>query len=69
MFKNRFYESSKKNIRFFVEDDLRKAIKLSYICDFIFLLDHPYNQERNLPNNVFRVKSWEEIYRKIRELI
>ncbi len=69
MFKNRFYESSKKNIKFFVEDDLRKAIKLSYICDFIFLLDHPYNQERNLPNNVFRVKSWEEIYRKIRELI
>lgn len=69
MFANRFYESSKKNIRFFVEDDLRKAIKLSYICDFIFLLDHPYNQERNLPNNVFRVKSWEEIYIKIRELI
>jgi len=69
MLKNRFYESSKNNIKFFVEDDLRKAVKLSYICDFIFLLDHPYNQEKNLPNNVFRVKSWEEIYRKIRELI
>jgi hypothetical protein len=69
IFKNRFYESSKNNIKFFVEEDLRKAIKLSYICDFIFLLDHPYNQERNLPNNVFRIKSWEEIYRKIRELI
>jgi len=69
MFKNRFYESIKNNIRFFVEDDLRKAIKLSYICDFIFLFDQPYNQEDNLPNNVFRLKSWEEIYRKIRELI
>lgn len=69
MFRNRFYESSKNNIKFFVEDDLRKAIKLSYICDFIFLLDHPYNQEKSLPNNVFRVKSWDEIYRKIRELI
>jgi len=69
MFKNRFYVSSKNNIKFFVEDDLRKAIKLSYICDFIFLLDHPYNQEKNLPNNVFRLKSWDEIYRKIRELI
>jgi len=69
MFKNRFYVSSKNNIKFFVEDDLRKAIKLSYICDFIFLLDHPYNQEKSLPNNVFRMKSWEEIYRKIRELI
>lgn len=69
MFRNRFYESSKNNIKFFVEDDLRKAIKLSYICDFIFLFDQPYNQEKNLPNNVFRVKSWEEIYRKIRELI
>ena len=69
MFKNRFCISSKNNIKFFVEDDLRKAIKLSYICDFIFLLDHPYNQEKSIPNNVFRVKSWEEIYRKIRELI
>ena len=69
IFKNRFYESIKNNIKFFVEDDLRKAIKLSYICDFIFLLDHPYNQEKSLPNNVFRLKSWEEIYRKIRELI
>ena len=69
MFKNRFYESSKNNIKFFVEDDLKKAIKLSYICDFIFLLDYPYNQEKNLPNNVFRMKSWEEIYKKIRELI
>lgn len=69
MFKNRFFESSKNNIKFFVEDDLRKAIKLSYICDFVFLLDQPYNQEKILPNNIFRVKSWEEIYRKIREFI
>jgi uncharacterized HAD superfamily protein len=65
----RFSESIRNNIKFFVEDDLKNAIKLSYICDFIFLFDQPYNQEKNLPNNVFRVKSWEEIYKKIRELI
>ncbi len=67
--KNRFYSSIRSNIKFFVEDDLKNAIRLSYICDFVFLFDQPYNQEKNLPNNVFRVKSWDKIYRKIRELI
>ena len=67
--KNRFYSSIRNNIKFFVEDDLKNAIRLSYICDFVFLFDQPYNQEKNLPNNVFRVKSWDKIYRKIRELI
>jgi len=65
----RFSESIRNNIKFFVEDDLKNAIKLSYICDFIFLFDQPYNQEKNLPINVFRIKSWGEIYTKIRELI
>ena len=67
--KNRFYSSVRNNIKFFVEDDLKNANRLSYICDFVFLFDQPYNQEKKLPNNVFRVKSWEEIYKKIRELI
>jgi len=43
-FRNRFYVARKKGIRFFVEDDLEKAIKLAYICDVVFLLDHPYNR-------------------------
>jgi len=67
--KNRFCSSIKNNIRYFVEDDLKNAIKLSYICDFVFLLDQPYNQEKDLPNNIFRVSSWEEIYYKIKGII
>lgn len=42
-FRNRFYISRKKKIRYFVEDDLEKAQKLAYICDVVFLVEHPYN--------------------------
>ncbi|MCX5638820.1 MAG: hypothetical protein NTX52_14175 [Planctomycetota bacterium] len=78
-FNNRFYISRKKKIRFFVEDDLEKAVKLSYICDIVFLLSHPYNEpqqvlpdedalRKNFPSNIIRVKSWNEIYKNIRRL-
>ena len=79
-FNNRFYISRKKKIRFFVEDDCEKAIKLSYICDVVFLLSHPYNEpneklpdeinrvRKNLPSNIIRVKNWDEIYQHIRRL-
>jgi uncharacterized HAD superfamily protein len=79
-FKNRFYISRKKKIRFFVEDDFEKAIKLSYICDIVFLISHPYNEpndklsgninnlRKNLPSNIIRVKDWNEIYQYIRRL-
>lgn len=83
-FRNRFYIARKKRIKFFVEDDLEKAVKLAYICDVVFLLDHPYNQnlpdkckgcgydckldEKYVPDNVKRVKSWDDIYKCIRML-
>jgi uncharacterized HAD superfamily protein len=83
-FRNRFYIARQKKIRFFVEDDLDKAIKLAYICDVVFLLEHPYNRNsqekcqecgrqckqegRNVPDNVKPVKSWDEIYRCVRRL-
>lgn len=83
-FRNRFYIARQKKISFFVEDDLDKAIKLAYICDVVFLLDHPYNrnsqdkcqecrrkckkERRNVPDNVKPVKSWDEIYRCVRRL-
>lgn len=83
-FRNRFEIARRKNIRFFVEDHLEKAIKLAYICDVVFLLDHPYNrnsQERcrecpreckqhpkDIPGNIIRVSSWDEIYKEIKRL-
>jgi uncharacterized HAD superfamily protein len=67
-FNNRFYVSRMKKIRFFVEDDLEKAKKLSYICDIVFLFDQPYNRERTgIPTNIIPVNSWNEIYKKIRK--
>lgn len=81
-FRNRFYIASKKRIKFFVEDDLEKAIKLAYICDVVFLLDQPYNRnlpdkcsgckydckldDKYVPDNVKRVKSWDDIYKCVR---
>lgn len=70
-FRNRFHISRQKKIRFFVEDILEKAEKLAYICDVVFLFDHPYNRNpegKELPSNIVRVKSWEEIYKEIRRL-
>ena len=72
--RNRFYFARVKKLRFFVEDDWEKAAKLAYICDVVFLLNHPYNQpepslgrkEADLPNNVVAVDSWDEIYKEIR---
>lgn len=83
-FRNRFYIARKRRIKFFVEDDLEKGVKLAYICDVVFLLDQPYNQnlpdkcnrcehdckldKKYIPDNVKRVKSWDDIYRYIRML-
>lgn len=66
---NRFYKSREMRIRFFVEDDARKAKKLAYTCDVVFLLEQPYNLGvPELPSNVIRVKSWDEIYKNVRAL-
>lgn len=70
-FRNRFYISRQKKIKFFVEDILEKAEKLAHICDVVFLFDHPYNrnpERRKLPSNIIIVNSWEDIYKEIRKL-
>jgi len=68
-FKNRFYIGRKKKIRFFIEDDPEKACKLAYICDIVFLIEHPYNKNESVPSNVVRIKSWEELYRQVRKYV
>ncbi len=82
-YENRFNYAKKKRIRFFVEDDWVKALKLSYVCDVVFLIDHPYNrsaaQENSkhanelvigkLPTNVIRVASWGELKKIISQLV
>lgn len=69
--RNRFVISQSKNIRLFVEDDLWNAKKLSFVCEVVFLIDHPYNQLRTedgeLASNIIRVTSWKEIFDFIRK--
>jgi uncharacterized HAD superfamily protein len=65
---NRIQVARTNSIRCFVEDDLSNARKLAFICDVVFLVDHPYNQANQLPANVIRVRSWDEILRHVREI-
>ncbi len=67
---NRFAISARKKIPIFVEDDLQKALKLTAICELVFLMEHPYNQLQaveHTPRNLIPVKSWNEIYAFIRD--
>ena len=66
-YKTRYYYAKKFKIRYFVEDNLRNAEKLSHICDYVFLIDHPYNKSDSLPYNVIRVAKWEEIVEWIKQ--
>lgn len=68
--RNRFAISARKKIAIFVEDDLQKALKLTAICELVFLMEHPYNQmqpEEEKPHNLITVKSWSDIYRFVRD--
>jgi len=68
-FRNRFFYTRKKSYRYFIEDTIENAIKLSRNCEYVFLLNQPYNNSNNaLPSNVIRVENWIEIREKIREL-
>ncbi len=69
-FKNRFYYTLKTPYRYFIEDDIDNAIKLSATCEYIFLIDQPYNKINNdeLPKNIIRVSNWTEIKTQIKRL-
>lgn len=66
-FKSRFSVSSQGLVQIFIEDDLENAIRLSYLCDKVLLLDEPYNQcnDEELPQNVIRVLAWEDIIQEL----
>jgi len=65
---NRFILSEQGKVRVFVEDDLNNALKLGGICDIVFLFDHPYNQAAELPKNVMRVTSGQDIWNCLRRI-
>lgn len=50
---------------YFIEDCPDNVIDLCNNVTKIFLIDHIYNRNFELPNNVIRVKTWDEIYHSI----
>lgn len=74
-YRNRYYYARQKKLRYFVEDSLPNALHLAKTCEYVFLINHPYNQENAdenipspLPYNIIRVESWDEIYEHIKSL-
>ena len=60
-YRTRFFYARKFRLKYFIEDNAYNAEKLSHICEFVFLINHPYNENINCPYNVIRVNSWKEI--------
>lgn len=66
--RDRFSISEQRKIAAFVEDNLENAKRLSAVCQRVFLMDQPYNQVHpaEIPNNIARVESWQEVYEALR---
>jgi uncharacterized HAD superfamily protein len=73
-----YYDSSKKykskgeicedlDIDILIEDCIEYALGCAGKSTQVLLFDHPWNQTDNLPKNIHRVHSWEEIKNKISE--
>lgn len=52
-------------IKIFIEDSLKNSLDIASHGIHVILLDKPWNQEANLPENIYRVKDWNEILEKI----
>lgn len=70
-FKNRFTASRLEQIRLFVEDDPVKARKLARVCEFVYLVVHPYNADVDQiqPRNVIRVQTLDEVRKHVRDVL
>lgn len=68
-YRTRYYYSNKFNVRYFVEDSVENAIRLSQICEYVFLIEHQYNVSvAQLPYNIIKVKDWGEVLEWIKKL-
>ena len=66
--RNRIRIAQKSKIKYFIEDDLDKALLLSNTCKAVFLFDYAYNRTIvPLPFNVFRVTSWKQVFDLIKK--
>lgn len=63
--KNKSGICKKLKLDFYIEDNLGYALSCARKVDKVLLLDKPWNQNSELPNNVHRVYGWNEILEKI----
>ena len=54
-----------KEIKIFVEDRYRNALKLAEYCDTVYLINKTYNVGRPVPENIIRVEGWHDILGKL----
>lgn len=56
-----------QKIQIMIDDSLHHALDCAAQGIFVLLVDlgYPWNQSKNLPSNVKRVKSWEEIIKEV----
>jgi len=49
-------------LKYFVDDSELVANNLSELCENVFLIRHPWNENAKIKSNVIRVKSFKEVY-------
>lgn len=69
-YRTRYFYAAKRNIKYFIEDNFENAEKLSNICKYVFLVNHKYNENKDiiLPYNIIRVDNISEVFEWIKKL-
>lgn len=62
---DRYSFAKKRRISYFVEDEYENALRLSKICEIVFLVKQPYNIGKELPFNVIPVENINELEKYI----
>ena len=58
---NKYEICDKKGVELFIDDQLKYGLNVSKIGIKTLLFDSPWNQRENLPENLVRVKNWNQI--------
>jgi len=60
---------TRKHIRFFVEDEVKRIMKLSPYIKTGFLMNYPWNKNVIVPNNIVKVNNLEEVYNYMLKIV
>ena len=57
-----------KGIFLLIEDNLNYALECAFNGIQVILFDKPWNQEKDLPPNIFRVNGWKDALEKMKDM-